>query len=91
MALTKQAKQTLQQRAHHLQPVVIIGSKGLTSQVQQEIDSSLEKHELIKIKLPTSERAVREQMINSIATEQAAEVIQHIGRVVVIYRDKENL
>lgn len=86
MTLTKQQLRTLRQQAHHLQPVVIIGNKGLTPAVQQEIDICLEAHELIKIRLPTSERTVHEQMIAAIVDEQEAELIQTIGRVVVIYR-----
>lgn len=89
MALNKQEKQALVQKAHHLEPVVIIGNKGLTLAVQQEIDISLEKHELIKIKLPTSERGIRDQIIQAILEEQEAELIQTIGRVVVIYRSSE--
>lgn len=92
MALTKSQKQALLQRAHHLQPIVMIGGKGLTNQVQQEIHIGLEKHELIKIKLPSGERSVRKQMIDDIVQEQTAELIQSIGRVIVIYRknDKAN-
>ncbi len=91
MALSKQQKHALQQQAHHLQPVVIIGSKGLTPAVQHEIDLCLETHALIKIKLPTSERGLRKQIINAIVTEQEAEWIQTIGRIVVIYRSNDEL
>ena len=38
----------LKQMSHHLQPVVMIGRAGLTENVIQEINLSLEHHELIK-------------------------------------------
>ena len=37
--------------AHHLNPVVMIGSDGLTDGVKKEIDAALNAHGLIKIRV----------------------------------------
>ena len=51
MPLTSKDKRKLRQKSHHLKPIIIIGSKGLTEEVQKEIDIALETHELLKIKI----------------------------------------
>ena len=46
--------------AHHLDPVVMVGSDGLTPAVQKEIDAALNAHGLIKVRVFSDERATRE-------------------------------
>jgi RNA-binding protein len=40
-------RKALKARAHKLEPVVIIGAKGLTEEVVKEVDRALKAHELI--------------------------------------------
>ena len=49
----------LKAKAHQLEPVVIIGAKGLTQEVLAEIDRALKAHELIKVRAPALERRAR--------------------------------
>ena len=51
MALTSQKKQQLKAQAHKLNPVVMLGDKGLTENVLAEVDIALAAHELIKVKI----------------------------------------
>ena len=51
MPLTSHQRQFLKGQAHDLNPVVLLGSDGLTEGVIKEIDSSIEHHELIKIRV----------------------------------------
>ena len=51
MLINAQKRQQLKANAHHLQPVVTIGAKGLTDNVILEIDGALTAHELIKVKI----------------------------------------
>lgn len=89
MPLTPAQKRTLKQSAHHLKPVVIIGAKGLTENVQLEIERALLDHELIKIKIHADSRESRKAMIEEICKERDAEFIHQIGHIAIIYRENE--
>jgi RNA-binding protein len=79
-------KKHLKQKAHHLNPVVRTGDKGLTDAVHKEIDLALNSHELIKIKLVAADKTARKAMIDTICEKHEAELIQSIGHVIAIYR-----
>ena len=72
--------------AHHLNAVVMIGSDGLTPGVQKETDAALNAHGLIKVRVQSDDRASREQMFQTLATELSAAPIQHIGKLLVLWR-----
>lgn len=72
--------------SHQLKPVVAIGQNGLSEAVQNEIKTAIEHHELIKIRLPAADKAVKKQMIEIICSRHNAQPVQSIGNVVVIYR-----
>ena len=72
--------------AHHLNAVVMIGSDGLTPGVQKEIDAALNAHGLIKVRVQSDDRTSREQMFQTLATELNAAPIQHIGKLLVLWR-----
>ena len=91
MSLIGKHKQQLRSLAHGLKPVIMIGSNGLTPAVQLEIHRALEDHELIKIKIAASSREEKQSITQAIVDEQAAELIQTIGHVVVIYRISQKL
>jgi RNA-binding protein len=86
--LNSQERKTLKARAHKLEPVVIIGSKGLTGEVIAEIERALNAHELIKIRAPGLERDQRDQALAEICEKTGAHEVQQIGKVFVIYRKK---
>jgi putative YhbY family RNA-binding protein len=72
--------------AHHLDPVVLIGGEGLTPAVVRETDAALSAHGLIKIRVFCDERASRELMLASLSDELNAAPIQHIGKLLVLWR-----
>lgn len=84
--LTQSQKRELKKQAHHLKPVVIIGQHGLADSVMRELESTLEHHELIKIRINAADREERAQMLEQILRQTGAESIQTIGHVAVIYR-----
>jgi RNA-binding protein len=86
MNLSKVQNKRLRAESHQLKPVVMIGQNGLTEAVQNEIEIAIEHHELIKIRIPASEKSVKKQMIDAICTRHNAEPVQAIGNVAVIYR-----
>ena len=86
--MTPELRKTLKAKAHNLDPVVQIGDKGLTEQVIAEIERALRAHELIKVRAPSFDRKSREQVFESICSKTQAEEVQHIGKVLVLYRRK---
>ena len=85
MELTSAQRRHLRGLAHHLSPVVQIGSAGLTEGVQGAVDEALGAHELIKVKLD-ADRDERGALAIELARATASTVAQQIGRVVVLYR-----
>lgn len=72
--------------AHHLDPVVMIGGDGLTDAVKKEADAALKAHGLIKVRVFSDDRVAREAMFQTLADELNAAPIQHIGKLLVLWR-----
>jgi len=89
MSLKPTQIQHLKGLAHHLKPVILVGTAGLSAAVLREIQIALKAHELLKIRLPALERADRQAMFEQICRDTEAEPVQHIGRMAVIYRRGE--
>ena len=81
------ARRALRARAHHLHPVVVIGQHGLTPAVLHEIDAALLKHELIKVRVASGERVVRDALLSLICKEIECSAVQHLGRIFVLFRE----
>ena len=86
---TSQRKE-LQVRAQTLSPVVIISQNGLSEPVLNEIAQSLESHELIKIRVFNDDRKERENYLALICETLEAAPVQHIGKMLVIFRPAKN-
>ncbi|MBL1261835.1 MAG: YhbY family RNA-binding protein [Thiotrichaceae bacterium] len=82
----QQQKRKLRSLAHALKPIVTIGGSGLTPSVLNEIELSLNHHELLKIKLSCGDKAARKKVREEICSETNGHLIQEIGGVIVIYR-----
>jgi len=76
----------LKAKAHKLEPVVIIGAKGLTEEVLAEIERALKAHELIKVRAPALERVARNEVLTQVCARTGAARVQQVGKVFVIYR-----
>ena len=87
--LSPAERKALKARAHKLDPVVIIGAKGLTDQVVKEVDLALKVHELIKVRAPSIERVEREEAMRTLCERTRAEAVQTIGKVFVMYRKRD--
>ena len=85
MSLNNRQIRHLRGLTHSLQPVVMVADKGLTENVMAEIESALEHHELVKIKLK-SDRETRKEWQNTIASSCNAEVVHSIGQVACFFR-----
>jgi RNA-binding protein len=76
----------LKARAHSLEPVVIIGGKGLTEDVVKEVDRALTAHELIKVRAPSLDRDARDKALKTLCEKTGADAVQQIGKVLVLFR-----
>jgi putative YhbY family RNA-binding protein len=86
--LSIQDRKVHRAEAHHLDPVVMIGNDGLTPAVKKEIDAALKAHGLVKVRVQGDDRLQREEMYGEIADELGAAQIQHIGKLLVLWRPK---
>jgi len=84
--ITADERRALRARAHALNPVVAISQNGLSESVLREITASLDSHELIKIRVFNDAREVREQYLSTICEQLGAAPVQHIGKLLVIWR-----
>lgn len=84
--LTPAQRKVHRAEAHHLDPVVMIGSDGLTAAIKKETDAALNAHGLIKIRVLGDDRTQREAMFQALAEDLSAAPIQHIGKLLVLWR-----
>jgi len=84
--LTPAQRKPFRADAHHLDPVVLVGGDGLTDAVKKEIDAALKAHGLIKVRVFSDDRAQRESYLEQLAEELDAAAIQHIGKLLVLWR-----
>ena len=87
--LTAADRKALKARAHKLAPVVMIGAKGLTDEVVNEVHLALKAHELIKVRAPRLQREARDVAFRALCERTGAEAVQSVGKVFVIYRKRD--
>jgi RNA-binding protein len=85
--LSPARRRELKGRAHALDPVVVIGGAGLSPAVLAEIDRGLKNHELIKVRVNSADRQTREALLEEICRETGADPVQHIGKILVVFRE----
>lgn len=89
--ITGKQRSYLKGLAHDLNPMVYIGKSGMTQNVINELDVSLETKELVKVKLQEGCELKPKDAANQAAEALSAEFVQNIGRRFVLYRpSKEN-
>ena len=86
--LTPAERRALKARAHHLDPVVMIGDAGLTPGVLHELDLALKSHELIKVRVLGDDRERRATMAGEMCAALDASPVQHIGKILVLFRER---
>lgn len=89
LKLTPTERAELRSQAHGLDPVVLIGEAGLTPAVMKEIERSLDAHGLIKVRVFGDDREARIAMYQTICEQLDAAPVQHIGKLLVMFRPKK--
>lgn len=84
--LTPAQRKDHRANAHHLDPVVMIGNDSWTPAVKKETEAALDAHGLIKVRVFSDDRSAREALFQTIADELSAAPIQHIGKLLVLWR-----
>ena len=86
MSLSPEQRREYRASAHNLKPVIIVGDKGLSEGLQEELERALNDHELIKIKVANQDREARQEAITALCESSGAELVQTIGKIAVILR-----
>jgi RNA-binding protein len=85
-AITAAQKRYLRGLAHPLKPLIQVGGKGITDALLAELELTLERHELIKVKVAAEDRETRDAWIAALAERSGAALVQRIGHTVTLYR-----
>lgn len=85
-SLTNNQTKFLRGIAHSLNPMIIIGSQGVTDNLMAELEKTLNHHEILKVKIAAGEREDRKLVIDYITKATRAHLVQTIGKIFVIYR-----
>ncbi len=86
MELRGKQKRFLRSKAHYLQPIFQIGKGGISGPMLTQIGEALEKRELIKVSLLQNTDEIATDVAHILADEVHCQVVQIIGRVLVLYR-----
>lgn len=86
-SLSPAERKLLKARAHAIKPVVTVGNERLSASVLKEIETSLKAHELIKIRVTGDDRELRLALLREICNRTSASPVQHIGKILVVYRE----
>jgi putative YhbY family RNA-binding protein len=86
LPLTPEQRKNLRSQAHHLDPVVMIGSDGLSAAVRRELEAALAAHGLIKVRVLSDSREQRGALLAEAAAALGAAPVQHIGKLLVLWR-----
>lgn len=88
-ALSTQERKRLRRIGHELNPVVMLGNHGLSDGVIEELHRALADHELIKVKVAGEDRELRQALIDSVIAVSGAEVVQQVGKIILMYKKAE--
>jgi len=86
MPLTEPQKRHLRKLAHNLKPVILIGNAGYSEGVANELELTLEHHELIKVRVNAEDREARDALIAHICKTARCDLVQRIGHIAILYR-----
>ncbi|MGI9204057.1 MAG: ribosome assembly RNA-binding protein YhbY [Woeseiaceae bacterium] len=86
MKLSDAQTKFLRGRGHKLKPVVVVGDAGLSASLLSEFSSTIDHHELIKVRVRAGDRETRDAIIETLCKSQSAALVTRIGNVALVYR-----
>jgi len=85
MTLSETQKKYLRGLGHHLKPVIVVGDSGLSEAVVKEFESTINHHELIKVRVRAGDREIRDKIVVSLCDENTS-LVTRIGNVALLFR-----
>ncbi len=86
MTLSESQKKYLRGLGHNLKPLVMVGDAGLSDNLMAEFESTLNHHELIKVRVKVGDRTARDSIIDELCQASGATLVQRIGNMALLYR-----
>lgn len=86
MALATDHVRYLRGLAHSLSPIVLIGNKGISDNLLDELKQALDRHELVKLRVLAETREERDQLVVAVQKHTGAELVQRVGHTATLYR-----
>jgi RNA-binding protein len=86
MELSEHQKKHLRRLGHQLKPLIIVGDAGLSDSLLAEYDTTLDHHELIKVRVRVGDRDARDAIIETLCDKSRATLVKRIGNVALLYR-----
>jgi len=90
MNLSEHQKKYLRGLGHQLKPLVMVGDAGLSDSLLAEFATTLDHHELIKVRVRVGDRDARDAIIDELCAGSSAALVQRIGNVALLYRPNLN-
>lgn len=91
MTLTERQKKHLRRLGHDLHPIVLVGQRGLTAGVVEELRLALAHHELVKLRARAGSREERDSLLDELARLTGSELAFRIGNVALFYKKNSEL
>ena len=73
-----------------MNPIVHVGKEGINESVIEQLDEALEDHELLKVRILESTGRTTRSAAEELATATGANVVQVIGGIAVLFRQRED-
>lgn len=86
MTLSESQKKHLRSIGHHLNPVIMVGDAGVSEPLLKEFDSTIDHHELIKVKVRAGDREQRDAIIGELCERGSAQLVARIGNIALLFR-----
>lgn len=86
LTISPAQRKALKAKAHDLSPVVMIGNDGLTAGVVKEAEIAINSHNLIKVRVFGDDRENRIAIYEALCDKLNAAPVQHIGKLLVLWR-----
>lgn len=90
MQLRGKQKRYLRAQANHLQPIFAVGKEGLTANWLAQLDGALDRRELIKVNILQNADVTADEVKKFIEDQTDIQVVQIVGRVLVLFKVSAN-
>jgi RNA-binding protein len=88
--LNNKQKKYLRSQAHHLNPIFQVGKGGVNDHLVRHIEEAIETRELIKITVLNNSGEDRNEVGTELAEKSGCELVQVIGKIVVLYKESRD-